>query len=650
LSLVASTLDGRVAESTTDLRAFQPFFAEMDPPAVLTQGDEILLPVPVRNFLDTAQTVQVEVEAPPSLVLTSKPRAHLSVPSGSSASAVVGLRAGSADRAARLRLSAGGASAADVIEKQVAIRPDGERAELTVTGLLFGDDSLLLQVPTEAIPGSTEAELVIYPSMLSRLLGAADALLERPHGCGEQTISTSYPNLLLLQSLKKSKVDAPDLRRKAMRFLNLGYQRLLGYQDSSGGFTYWGKGNPDAALTAYAIEFLTDAADFIEVDAERVAQAKTWMSTIPATSPGRHRALSMRYAVGAELRDFETHFAGLAREAVSVKDSYLAASLALSAIQAGKTELARPVIEELVKMALKEDGVAWWTVQGMSTPFYGWGKTGDVETTSLAVSALTAWGKAGGGVAGTAELIQRASLFLLRQADAAGAWASSQASSRALLALLEVPGLVGGASGEFQVTVNGKPAGAVRVPGPGVLRGPIRLDLTGFLQPGAPAAVKLAGLGGHALQVQISASWYKPWQGPRHSGSLRLETSFSRLNAETNELIRCDVSIHRPTPSGMLIAEIGLPPGADVDRASLSALLDRPGMGIDSFEVAPDRVTVYVWPRLSDTGFHFYFRPRFAMKALSAPSALYDFYNPAERTVLPPVRFEVVSRSARRSD
>ena len=63
--------------------------------------------------------------------------------------------------------------------------------------------------------------------------------------------------------------------------------------------------------------------------------------------------------------------------------------------------------------------------------------------------------------------------------------------------------------------------------------------------------------------------------------------------------------------------------------------------GVDSYEVAPDHVTFYVWPRAADVKFRFLFRPRFAMKARAAQSLLYDFYNPDSHLVLAPETFVV---------
>jgi len=78
---------------------------------------------------------------------------------------------------------------------------------------------------------------------------------------------------------------------------------------------------------------------------------------------------------------------------------------------------------------------------------------------------------------------------------------------------------------------------------------------------------------------------------------------------------------------GMLLAEIGLPPGADVDRASLESAMKSSGWTISQYDVLPDRVVVYLWPRGGGIDFDFKFRPRFALTAKAAPSVVYDYYN-----------------------
>ena len=52
LTAVGSTRSGELGRAEKDLRAFQPFFVEHDPPRILTQGDEISYPLVLRNYLN----------------------------------------------------------------------------------------------------------------------------------------------------------------------------------------------------------------------------------------------------------------------------------------------------------------------------------------------------------------------------------------------------------------------------------------------------------------------------------------------------------------------------------------------------------------------------------------------------------------------
>ena len=76
VSAIASTLDGHVATTTKEIRAFQPFFAELDPPKVLTVGDEIHLPVTVRNYLDKPQSISLDWAPEPWAECTHSPHRH----------------------------------------------------------------------------------------------------------------------------------------------------------------------------------------------------------------------------------------------------------------------------------------------------------------------------------------------------------------------------------------------------------------------------------------------------------------------------------------------------------------------------------------------------------------------------------------------
>jgi uncharacterized protein YfaS (alpha-2-macroglobulin family) len=160
-------------------------------------------------------------------------------------------------------------------------------------------------------------------------------------------------------------------------------------------------------------------------------------------------------------------------------------------------------------------------------------------------------------------------------------------------------------------------------------------------------------VGSSLATAQAVANYYVPWvttnaargSSARASDSsiLRLLTTFDKTEGKVSEEINCHVEAERVGfhGYGMMLAEIGLPPGSDVDRASLESAMKSSDWAISQYDILPDRVVVYLWPRAGGVKFDFKFRPRFGMKAKTAPSSVYDYYNPEARAVVAPTKFIV---------
>jgi hypothetical protein len=645
VAVMASTTDGRIAEAATDIKAFQPFFVDLDPPQVLTVADEISLPVPIRNYLTSDQAVAVNVTAPPALQLSGRPTRQERISANSSVNTAVGLRASAAAPGARLRVTAQARGGGDAIEKPIAIHPDGESVSRAISDLLNDGRLLRIDVPANAIPGSVRAEVKVYPNVLAHVIESMESLLRLPSGCAEQIISSSYPNLLFLRALKISGRQDARLEERARRNLEAGYRRLLSYRKEQGAFGYWSNSPADIAVTAYAVTFLEDASKLMAVDQSVIDQARSYLSDqSPADLTVRSVALRAIAKAGPKYETAVIKRLGeLARSAVEFEDPYALSTFVLAALDAGRPELALPAVDRLRESARDEQGAAWWSLR-RNTPYYGWGRAGIIETTALAVTALAEWQAKKGSDPSLSALVDRGIVFLLRNKDSRGVWLTGQATVRvfeALIRVLAAPEEARASAVELQV--NGLSAGRIPVPEGRSVRGPGTLDVSRLIKPGMANEVSLAASGGRlAAQVQFAADWYQPWDQPRTFPDFSLDVRYATTQAGVNDIIRCDVTVSRPAfrGYGMMIAEVGLPPGAEVDRSALSAVLDG-NYGVGSFEVAPDRVVFYVWPRAADSKFSFTFRLRFPMRARTASSALYDYYNPEARVVLPPATFSV---------
>jgi hypothetical protein len=98
---------------------------------------------------------------------------------------------------------------------------------------------------------------------------------------------------------------------------------------------------------------------------------------------------------------------------------------------------------------------------------------------------------------------------------------------------------------------------------------------------------------------------------------------YDRWEALVGQPFTCSVEISRVgfRGYGMLLAEVGLPPGVDVDRASLERAEHDTPRPFWWSEVLPDRVRFYVWPPGSGGNrWSFVFRPRMRMTAKTTRS------------------------------
>jgi hypothetical protein len=688
MSVIGSTEDGQVGTVEREIKAFQPFFVEHDPPRILTEGDEISLPVVVRNYLDRAQTVNLEIKPESWFALLGPATRSVNVAAGDATRGTFDFRASASVKNGKQRITANGADANDAIEKPVTVHPDGEEKSVTASDVISDSAALALDIPQTALPNSARAELKIYPNLMAHVVESVEAIMSRPYGCGEQTISSTYPSLLLLRNYKKTGQESP-LRVRAERYLRAGYNRLLNYRDESGGFTYWGSGEPDTALTAYALRFLSEARELIPVDDDTITAARAWLvkqeradGSWPAHDYGdklenkRRTALLTAYVarmlatttpspkiagtsttnqqptkeVSPELKRALDY---LALRTEEIDEPYLIASYALSAIAVNDAGHTQKAIAKLRALAHEENGADYWSLE-TNTPFYGWGLAGRVETTALVVQAL-----AREGAQANDQLITGGLLFLLREKDRYGVWYSTQATINVLDALLVLlardvdTARATGAPPAAEVIVNGRSVKSVELPAPNRLVGPMTIDLSQFLQAGTNRVEIKRARGSSPASVQAVATYYLPWRESvatqnanwRANGStgLRLVTRFDKTESSVSDQITCHVEAERIGFSGygMMLAEIGLPPGADVDRASLDQAMKGADWSISQYDILPDRVIVYLWLRAGGTKFDFKFRPRFGLNAQTAASIVYDYYNPEARAIVAPTRFVV---------
>ena len=148
---------------------------------------------------------------------------------------------------------------------------------------------------------------------------------------------------------------------------------------------------------------------------------------------------------------------------------------------------------------------------------------------------------------------------------------------------------------------------------------------------------------------QIVQAHYVDWknaevspQTANQSRALKLDLKCDRVNVAIMQDVSCAVEAERIgfQGYGMLLAEIGIPPGADVSRESLQQAMET-DWSVSRYDILPDKIVVYMWAKSGGTKFSFKFKPRYGINAQTPASIVYDYYNPEAQATVAPLRFNV---------
>lgn len=603
--------DGAVAVGTGTIKAVQPFYAEPKLPLEVTQGDVIRLPLALVNGTGetlrgaTAVLTSSLPAGPDGLDIGKLPA--LDLRPGERARRLVDVAVGRVAGAAELTLTVTANPYVDVVKRDLPIKPAGFPAQVTFGGLTARDGGIKHEValPANLVAGSLRTSVQVYPTPLANLTQALARLIREPHGCFEQTSSTTYPLTMAQQYFKTHSGVDPKLIAAADEKLEAGYRKLTSFECSEKGYEWFGENPGHEALTAYGLLHFADLAQVREVDANMLSRSRDWLLRQRDGKGGfsrKRRALhtwvedpdaSNGYILWALLEGAQAAgqpAAGLERELAAFKtaaaasgNSYVTALGANVLALAGERAAGKALLD---KLAGRQDKAG--VVQGATTSIVGsGGQALAIETTALAVLAWLRDSAYAGPV-------EKAMKFL---ADACqdGRYGSTQSTVLALRAIVAYDKARARprAPGAVSLLVAGKPVGQ-----------PVRFDadtqgvielpsLAEALRPGAGNVVELRMQGGSSMPYSLAVEYHALTPVSAPEAQLGLEVKLSRERVSEGELVEALATVTNrssqavPTP----VAIVGLPGGLEPRHDQLKELVKK--RTIDAYEVLGRDVVLY---------------------------------------------------------
>jgi len=671
MAMLASTQSGALGSATSSIKVFQDFFVDLDLPVTLTQGDRVSIPIAVYNYSGKPGNVRLSLQPNDWYSLNDDtPEKTVTVESNRVAGSQFTLNANRIGKF-KLTLSAhmdgpqGAVSRDDIVVREIEVIPNGREQDTVFNGRLDSSAHHELNFPAASIPDASSVLVRLYPGPLSQIVEGMDSILQMPGGCFEQTSSSTYPNVLALDYMKRVKKLTPEVHAKAEGYIANGYQRLLTFEVPGGGFSWFGQAPANKILTAYGLMEFNDMSKVSDVDPRLIERTAAWLASqqqpdgswkpdtnfINEGATNRYNSDVLRITAYIAWSLANTGYQGAAIEKAKhfieahnehKADTYTLAVIANFAADYGKDrDFSNRSMQALIDARTEKGDQVSWNAE--ETGVYSTGDSAAIETTGLATQALLKWGQA-------SETVRKSLNFISSKKQASGNWGTTQATIMALRALvLATQFSASDVRGALEIALDGKPVETLQLTAENndllhqfVFKG---------IDAGKPSSVDLKFSGTGTLAYQVVGRYFTPWEQKPASDALSIDVAYDRTHLAQNDIATATATIHNnlSKTANMVMVDLGIPPGFDLLSEDLQSLQektagDKSGR-LEKFSLTATQAILYfnaLAPRQTTT-VTFRLRAKYPIRAHTFQSRVYEYYDPTVSSVAHPIQLEVIA-------
>lgn len=653
----ASSQQGQLGSVLSSLKVFQEFFVDIDLPVALTEGDEISIPVALYNYLPRDQEIEVVLEHDDWFDILEGHEIVRTVGKDQVSVVYFPIKVKKIGYYSML-VKAYGEAKSDAIKRNIMVLPDGKRFEDIISDRLEGTVTQRINFPKNAIPDAQTLTLKIFPGIYSQIVEGLDGLLGVPFGCFEQTTSVTYPNILILDYLRQTDQIRPETEMTAEEYISLGYQRLLSFEVQSGGFSWFGDAPANKVLTAYGLMQFSDMAEVYEIDERLIDRTAQWLkdqqnkdgSWSPDaqylhaeswTKIQKSEILPTAYVcwalgdIGDRSASVQNALMYLEKNLKIAKDPYVLALVANAFVavepHSGTT---MEVLKQLVGMAKQNDDALYWE-SDVSSITFSRGHGADIEATGLACYALIKSGK-------YPDVVSKALTYLIRSKDPRGTWHTTQGTIIALRSLVAaLGGMTEDVDAVVTVMMNGNKISTLQIDA-GNADVMHQIDLTDYLSDANTIDVNVIGNG--SFMYELNRAYYIPWKElPKPvQPPFVIDVAYDRTALAVNDIVDVAVSVRlmRPGTAQMVMVDLGIPPGFEVQTPTLDELV---GKKIQKYSITPRQLIIYLDEVSSKqpVQLSYSLKAKYPIRAQVRSSRVYEYYNTGDEGVEQPTEIEV---------
>jgi len=387
--------DGVAGRQEMTYAVTEPMSVDIKIPPYFTVGDKALLPLVVRNNSHDSLVVLIDLYMPKGLALQDFD-CVLRIGPDTARQLLIPVLAKKA-LYGTISMAVEGNGHKQLLSWPITVNEQGFPASLVLSGARSEHQEFSIEKP---VAGSIRSTLTVFRDLEEQVFKGIESMIREPYGCFEQTSSTLYPNILILKYLKSKGKPSQRTESRAMRYIRSGYNRLLSFETSKGGYEWFGSDPGNTGLTAYALLEFTDMADFVEVDKKMLLRTKNFLLDLRDNMGGFKLARQYyepeqpkRYDVTNCYIVYAMSRAGMGQEivpeyraavkrALQVQDGYMVVMMANAALTM-KQEGDYRLLMDLANRLYRENGLKAYT-----SMVGAYGRSLNVEVLSLYALAL----------------------------------------------------------------------------------------------------------------------------------------------------------------------------------------------------------------------------------------------------------------------
>lgn len=625
IQVVGNNKNGDIGYASKNVRVFKDFFLDYELPNNLKVGDKISLPITVNNYTEAILNANIIIEDAEWFNL-DRNEFSINVEPKTNKMEYVTFEI-IKDGKNKLRIEAMANDFTDIVEKQVEIEPDGYKvSEVVSAGVIEEKETQDIIFDENILEGTTRKSILkIYSSQEAHTIEGIESMLKMPTGCFEQVSSSLYPDIMILKNLKETGNSSPEIEKKALEYIQKGYQKLLTYEvkGTKGGYSLYGKSPANPRLTSYGLMQMEEMSDIYNVDQNVMNRMRNYiLSERKQDGSFDGNVANTAYIVWnflqayPEDKEIEKSIDYLKDKSQSVKDNYTKAMVANCLVYKYPKE-AKNLIDEMLK-GKNEDYYNGSSIYGTRGNYLS------IETKavlSIAMSKLNYKNEQ------NKELINE----ILGQKDAKGNWYSTQTTAMVLKALNNFNDKKVINGNKITIIINGTEE-VIEID-----KNSLNIIQKEFDNLDKENKLEIISANGQ-ISYEIINEYYIPYTDVKQlNNGIEVKTEFIGEMKVTNE-IKQNINITNTSKNDIQNGQIKIqiPQGFKVDEQTLEKLkIDNI---IEKYEMNYRELYIYISElEVSEyLEFSIEYRAQYPIEVKTGQVEVYDYYNPSLNGIVLP--------------